>query len=314
MKSNRKPGRTRSSPSTYPTADFKLEDWHGPRREFRFIGWRDDYSAFFVLDEKDGQFVIQPELFRPESPIRFREAPASITKIRLLPPPCRPTRAEADLLREMRQLAEGRGRGYHDAVAIYRAEASKRNILHPTVPDPWELIYEDALAPKDAPDPKKNQQAIQEELWNAWAASHGLTLESMVNNRTEFTRRHGVDDLASLARVSYRMEFKNFAAVWLVGYHGPQAPQSTADLDQIRKLLDARPELVRITPEQAETELGLAHDARHRILKDYCAAAKMDWNDLTRANLPALTAVRNDRKDAQSRAAQRLNKKRRKNC
>jgi hypothetical protein len=135
-----------ASPPGLPATDFQLQEWRGPTQKFRFLGWRDDYAAFYVIDDRDQPFVIQVELFAPEPGIRFPEPPIAIKEVRLVPPPCRPTAAEARLLREMRMLAHGRGRGYEDAIAIYADEASKRGVKSPTKPERWELINEDALA------------------------------------------------------------------------------------------------------------------------------------------------------------------------
>jgi hypothetical protein len=294
--------------STVLDPDFKLESWQGPTREFRFVGWRDDYSAFFVLDEQGGQAVIQPGLFHPETPIRFPEPPTSIIKVRVLPPPCRPTAAEADLLREMRLLAHGRGRGYQDAIAIYATEATKRGIKSPTRPEKWELIYEDALAPKTVPQAGADWKAIQSDLQIEWCASMGWAPDEMRNNRNEFIRRHGVSDMATLARISYKMEFRNFCAVWLVDCQVGK-PDTATDLDQIAEFLTARPELVHLTPAAAENQLGLAVDAKHRTLKQYCAVAKLEITNLTRADLPALAAVGEDRLDAKRRAGLNTHKK-----
>lgn len=294
------------------TPDFTLEDWQGPPRFYRFIGWRNNSAAFFVLDERDGTHLIQPELFSPASTIRFPEPPTSITKVRLLAPPFRPSRAEADLLIEMRDLAHNRGRGYPDAVEIYFKEASKRKINHPTRPEKWELIYEDAVAPKSDSDLKGDLKTIQNKVWNAWCESHGWTPDNLLHNRYEFIRRHAVDDLVSLTRVNLKMEFKNIAAVWLVDCL-VSTPNSTADLDEVRKLLDARPEIVHLTPEDAERALDLTPDIKHRTLRSYCDAAKLDHTRLTRAHLSALMAVGDDRKAAQIRAGKSQAKRRIKN-
>jgi hypothetical protein len=209
----------------------------------------------------------------------------------------------------MRQLAHGRGRGYEDAVAIYADEASKLGIKSPTKPEPWELIYEDALAPKTIPAKGEDWTAIQHKLWTKWCVSHGLTPDDMVNNRNEFSFRHRVSDMASLARVNYKMEFKNIAPVWLADCL-VDVPAAVNDLDQIQKLLAARPELVMVTPDDAAKVLGLKPDPRHRTLKAYCREAGLDVNKLTRVQLPLLQSARIMKKSSQGRNVARANQKR----
>jgi hypothetical protein len=290
-----------------PADAFKLKLWQGRTREFHFLGWRDDYSGIYLLDKNGKPLVLAIAPLGFKGPARFDAQPLIITETRLLPPPCRRSRTEADLLRDMRKMVQGRVSNFHQIVQAYKDEAARLEIFNPTPPEQWELIYQETLSPKRSGFPRK-WLTVQDELRAAWAKDNGFNMQSMVDERAEFSRRHN-GDLTMLAQARYRMEFHGLVHVWLSDFN-LDIPKAVSDLNQIEKLLAARPEIVRLTPEEAETVLGLKPDAKHRILKQYCEAAKLNLKKITRADLPALIAVRNDRRNAQSRAAGRLNKKR----
>ena len=72
----------------------------------------------------------------------------------------------------------------------------------------------------------------------------------MVAERAEFSRRHS-DTLTIFAQARYRMECRDVVHVWLSDLI-LDTPKAVSDLDQIQKLLTARPEIVRLSPKAAE--------------------------------------------------------------
>lgn len=309
MKSKHESTQTRrnSTSQKHRDTDFKLKVWYGPIQYFRFLGWRDDYTVIYLLDETDKPLVLSIVPLGFQGPVRFEGQPLSITETRLLPPPCRRSSTEANLLRDMRKMVHGHVGNFSQIVQAYKDEAARLEIFNPIIPEQWELIYQDCLFPAPSQSPRQ-WFVVQDELRASWAKKNGLTLQGMVDERTEFLGRH-VGDLAILAQARYRMECQGVVRVWLSDFT-LKAADAVNDLGQIDKLLAARPELVLVTPESAEKLLGLKSDPKHRVLMQYCAVAKLDFKNLTRADMSALTAVRNDRKKAQSRAATRVNLKR----
>jgi len=306
--------------------DFKLDSWTGPAKSYRFIGWRDDHSALFLLDDQGVSWVVEPILLRPQNPIHYPKPPEAITKIRLLPPPCRATLAEAKLLAEISKLPGYlRCHGLNDVLELYSREARERGGDCQT-PQQWELIYGEALSLESAikaatgAGPKKSLppagpglSAIQDRCYAEWAKKHGLTLLAMEDGRAQLVRHHGAaaDHTAQLvyfAKVCYKLDISGFLPIWLAGFNGPQKPLSTADLDQVAKLLAARPEIVHLTPDAMAALLNLKPDGKYRTLRKYCQALKLDLNALTPVDLPRLRVVQQGLKEAQAQGALTANK------
>jgi hypothetical protein len=269
--------------------DFHLSTWGNPPRGFQFLGWRDDYSAFYLLDEQNTPFVLSLVPLGFKGLVRFDTPPTNITETRLVVPPCRITKTEANLLRDARVKFQGRVQSYPEIVQMYLDESAKLGIKTPTKPEQWELLCGDALAPDKTPCQQNEWPEIQENLQEAWCEQHKLDPQSMMDEHMEFCRRHGADHILA-AQVRYRLACHNLVTVWLSGFN-IKKPDSVSDLDQIVKLHSARPELVGITPTEVEKEIGLKPDAskKHRTLIKHCKhAGGLDHTKLTRADIPIL--------------------------
>jgi hypothetical protein len=113
-------------------SDFKITDWNKTETRLRFVAFRNDRNAFFLLTTSGDRRCLVPYLPVPKSG-RFRKgydpypevAPVEIQPARLLPPPCRGNAEEA--------------RNSNTATVAY-------------VFSPWELEYGEALWPRPEED------------------------------------------------------------------------------------------------------------------------------------------------------------------
>lgn len=124
-------------------------DWNGPEQIFDFVGWNSGRSASafldstaLVCDEAGHRRALQLRLpfLKPASYQRDpfpKHAPMRIEKFRLRPPPCRPSKGEAE---DLMAFAQGGWRAVKYAGG------------HFTSPDAWEVICGEVLNPTPGDD------------------------------------------------------------------------------------------------------------------------------------------------------------------
>ena len=135
------------------------DDTIGP---FKCVGWKSDRTGIFVLDkEGEKRFV---ELTRPtvqgidcyKQPFDLSH-PTNIEAIRLVPPPCRKSKTEADALKNWAKNIEwGKIKTFDDAQAVYSTYATNMGCSKVQLPELWEMIYGECLYPD-----KKNVDALK---------------------------------------------------------------------------------------------------------------------------------------------------------
>jgi hypothetical protein len=125
---------------------------------YECVGWKSDRTGIFVLDkEGERRFV---ELIRPtiqgidcyKQPFDLSH-PTNIEAIRLVPPPCRSSKMEAEaLLRCTKNIEWGKIKTVEDAQAHYSTYAINMGCKTAQLPELWEMIYGSCLYPdkKDA--------------------------------------------------------------------------------------------------------------------------------------------------------------------
>ena len=135
------------------------DDTTGP---FKCVGWKSDRTGIFVLDkEGEKRFV---ELVRPtiqgidcyKQPFDLSH-PTNIEAIRLVPPPCRSSKKEAEALVSWAKNIEwGKIKTFDDAQAVYSIYATNMGCKTVQWPELWEMIYGDCLSPD-----KKDVEALK---------------------------------------------------------------------------------------------------------------------------------------------------------
>jgi hypothetical protein len=125
-------------------------DTTGP---FKCVGWKSDRTGIFVLDkEGERRFV---ELIRPtiqrfdcyKQPFDLSH-PTNIEEIRLIPPPCRSSKKEADALANWaKNIGWGKIKTFGDAQADYSKYAINMGCKTVQFAELWEMIYGDCLYP-----------------------------------------------------------------------------------------------------------------------------------------------------------------------
>ena len=129
---------------------------------FECVGGKSDRTGIFVLDkEGERRFV---ELIRPtirgidcyEQPSDLSH-PTSIERARLVPPPCRSSKKEAEaLVKWTTNIEWGKIRTFEDAQANYSTYATNMGCSKVQLPELWEMIYGDCLYPD-----KKDVEALK---------------------------------------------------------------------------------------------------------------------------------------------------------
>jgi hypothetical protein len=183
---------------------LKFLDWKGAEQNFDFIGWNSGRvasafldSAAFVLDEKGQRKILQLRLpfLKPATYQRDPfppHPPTRIEKFRLRPPPCRPSKGEAE---DLLAFAQG---GW---------PAVKYACGHFTSPEPWEVVYGEVLNPTPEDDPElstrmeKQKEAHRREYesrkqglagrTDEAAAGEAATLEEIYNAPLRRLRKDG---------------------------------------------------------------------------------------------------------------------------
>ncbi len=125
-------------------------DTTGP---FECVGWKSDRTGIFVSDkEGERRFV---ELIRPtirgidcyKQPFDLSH-PTSIEAIRLVPPPWRSSKTEADALANWtKNIGWGKIKTFEDAQADYSEYANNMGCKTVQFPELWEMIYGECLSP-----------------------------------------------------------------------------------------------------------------------------------------------------------------------
>ena len=134
-------------------------DTTGP---FKFVGWKSDHTGIFVLDKVgENKFI---ELTRPT--IQGTDCyihpfdlsyPTSIEAIRLVPPPCRSSKKEAEALgRWTKNIEWGKIKTFEDAQVVYSIYATNMGCSKVQLPELWEMVYGDCLYPD-----KKDVEALK---------------------------------------------------------------------------------------------------------------------------------------------------------
>jgi hypothetical protein len=149
-----------SSPNSIIADDaVTFRDSNGSQTNWTFLRWknRDENPAcdeFFVRDSEGRFLVVKAELpLLPDGhwtePPFPETAPCRIEPFRLIPPPCRATKAEAEALAKFAYAEESRGCvGFADKQARFMAMSMEQSsITSVTGPELWELIYGQALWP-----------------------------------------------------------------------------------------------------------------------------------------------------------------------
>ena len=125
-------------------------DTTGP---FKCVGWKSDRTGIFVLDKEGGNKFI--ELTRPtirgidcyKQPFDLSH-PTNIETIRLVPPPWRSSKTEADALVSWSKKIEwGKIKTFDDAQAVYSTYATSMGCKTVQFPELWEMIYGSCLYP-----------------------------------------------------------------------------------------------------------------------------------------------------------------------
>lgn len=125
-------------------------DTTGP---FECVGWKSDRTGIFVSDkEGERRFV---ELIRPtirgidcyKQPFDLSHL-TSIEAIRLVPPPWRSSKTEADALANWtKNIGWGKIKTFEDAQADYSEYANNMGCKTVQFPELWEMIYGECLSP-----------------------------------------------------------------------------------------------------------------------------------------------------------------------
>lgn len=173
-----------NSPPPAPANDtVRFRNYDGSESDWSFVQWKNKIEhqvceEFFARDGQDRLIVLKPLL--PLLPAGHWTAPpfpesnpCLIEPFRLVAPPCRATEAETRALKEFRNADESRGcvdLTHKQARFICFARERFGVVGSVTVPELWELIYGEALAPKSEDDGPL--QARLDAALSGWRQEH----------------------------------------------------------------------------------------------------------------------------------------------
>jgi hypothetical protein len=185
----------------------QLETERGKSQTVTFLTWKDDRGSFYAKDDR-GEFIVvtvkpaapgNAEWLQPPYP---KVPPTSVRGARLIPPPCRASKIEAQALTDFVALGHARGwANEQDLVGAFEEFARGQGIEKlERPPEIWELFYGCAvcLTPEDATpleDFSKTRQSddvailsgigvydasVRDEyLHKSWAGQQGFDLDEM---------------------------------------------------------------------------------------------------------------------------------------